>query len=134
MIALRKTSFTLYVGVRFFWGSFDKVKSLDIDVWIDSMVVTQGREFPSPEARKAPDSFALQLAPGTHRLRAVSDKGEADFEIDFELSKERRFADLSLNYYPKDSPLWIQCQPETNPEFSSPGFEFESRKSDFGWR
>ena len=32
----------LYVGVRFFWGSFDQVKSLDVAVWIDAEPVTEG--------------------------------------------------------------------------------------------
>jgi hypothetical protein len=90
-------SLTLVVGVRWFWS--DREGRLDIDVDIDGTPVTHGERFPTPAARKKPDSFRLQLTPGRHRLRARSASQGA--EIEFELSGTPRYAELCYDHYPR---------------------------------
>jgi hypothetical protein len=111
---------TLYVGVRWFRASGPG--RLDIDVDIDGTSVTAGETFPTPDARKKPDSFVVELPPGRHRLRASSRSRKARFEADFEVTRDRHYAQLCYNHYPAESP---------GPD---EGFEFEIQDRDFGWR
>lgn len=96
----------LYIGVRFFWGSFSELKSLDIDIWIDSKPISIGKSFPSGLKLKCPDSVYVNLSPGIHHIRANSVKGEAALDTTFTLDEDNCFMNLSLNYYPKDSPFY----------------------------
>lgn len=114
------SSLTLYVGVRWFQGSGPA--RLDIDVEIDGRSVTAGERFPTPDARKKPDSFHVELAPGRHRLRAACASRGAQFEVEFDLTRDPRYAQVCYNHYPKDSPG------------SDEGFDFEIQGRDFGWR
>ena len=125
---------TLYVDVRWFWG--EGPGSLDIDADIDGAPVTRGGKFPTPAARKKPDSFDVELSNGRHRLRARSASQGAEFEIEFEITGPEHFAQLCYDHYPKDHPYYQQYRP-FDPSGTSghrEGFNFEIRDSDFGWR
>jgi hypothetical protein len=112
---------TLYVGVR--WFGSDRPGTLDIDADIDGAPVTRGGKFPTPAARKAPDSFDVELSEGRHRLRARSASQGAEFEIEFDLTRDHHFAQLCYDHYAKDHPDRRQA-----------GFTFEIQVRDFGWR
>ena len=100
---------TLYIGVRWFWSSGPG--QLDIDVEIDGKPVTKGERFPTPLARKKPDSFTVELAQGRHRLRAASPSQGAQFEVEFDVADQARYAELCYDYYPKDHPSYPQDRP-----------------------
>ena len=128
------SSLTLYVGVRWFWS--DRPGTLDVDVTLDGAEVTKGQTFPSPRARKKPDSFAIDLPKGRHRLVARSTTQGAWFEIEFDVTRDQHYAQLSYDYYPKDHPYYQQFRP-FDPESTSghrEGFRFEIQDEDFGWR
>ena len=125
---------SLYVDVRWFWS--DGPGTLDIDVDIDGAPVTQGRSFPTPEARKKPDSFRLELPTGRHRLRARSGSQRAEFEIEFDLTGDEHYAQLCYDHYPKDHPYYQQYRP-FDPAGASghrEGFNFVIQDRDFRWR
>jgi hypothetical protein len=112
---------TLYVGVR--WFGSDGPGRLDIDVEIDGVPVTTGQRFPTPEARKSPDDFSVELSDGGHRLRARSASRNAAFEVGFETAGKPRYAELCYDHYPKE-----------HPDKSREGFSFTIQDRDFGWR
>ena len=124
----------LYVGVRWFWS--DRSGTLDIDADVDGVPVTEGKRFPTPAARKAPDAFVVELAPGRHRLRARSGSQGARFEVEFDMTENPAFAQLCYDHYPKDHPSYEQYR-RFDPASTSghrEGFTFEIRDRDFGWR
>ena len=127
-------SLTLYIGVRWFWSSGPG--QLDIDIEIDGKPVTTGERFPTPRARKKPDSFAVELAQGRHRLRAASPSQGTQFEVEFTVADKLRYAELCYDYYPKDAPSDRQDRPfdPNNPSGHREGFTFKIQDEDFGWR
>jgi hypothetical protein len=125
---------TLYIGVR--WFRADRPGRLDIDVFIDDEPVTVGQRFPTPKAKKKPDSYSEQLAPGDHVLRATCRSLKAEFRQEFEMIGKHLYAQLTFNHYPKADPRTAQVRPfdpATAPEHRE-GFEWEIRNRDFGWR
>ena len=119
----------LYIGVRFFWNSIETTQNLDIDIWVDSQPISIGKYYPSSDNLKRPDSISLTLSQGTHHIRAVSIDGKATLDATFELTQEKSFMALTLDYYPKDSPLWtLKIQEKDH------GFKLIQQNQDFGWR
>jgi hypothetical protein len=127
------STLTLYIGVSWFWGV--PVGTLGIDVDVDGRSVTRGQTFPTPAARKKPDSFHVDLTKGRHRLRARCGSENAAFEVEFEITARDRYAQLSYNYYPKDHPYYQQHRP-FDPQYphGREGFAFKIQDRDFGWR
>jgi len=91
------TNFVLYVSNQSF-----ALTPVDITITIDGKKVISST-FEVGEGKRRQHnwiSHGFDLTPGTHKLEAVSAKGDAKFEKEFEIKDEKHWAVLSYWYYP----------------------------------
>ena len=91
------TNFVLYVSNQSF-----ALTPVDITITIDGKKVISST-FEVGEGKRRQHnwiSHGFELTPGTHKLEAVSTKGDAKFEKEFEIKDKKHWAVLSYWYYP----------------------------------
>jgi hypothetical protein len=91
-------NFILYLSNQSF-----AVNPVDIKVFIDDIIAVE-QEFDVKGARGPQHNwiqFQFSLAPGKHTIRALSSKGRAKLEKEFEIKKKNQWAVINYWYYPE---------------------------------
>jgi hypothetical protein len=94
------------------------VVPMDLKVWIDGRVAVD-RNFSSSKGHYS-DQFRFTLAPGTHTLKAASNKGNATIERSFEMG-DRTFAALYFTPKSEAGPGGFDFRVSDEPIYAAPG-------------
>lgn len=99
----RGHNFELYVATAYFSGVDPAAtQPVDIRIFVDGKEVVSGN-FSYSAHRRQPERFSISLAAGRHKLLCMSAKGKAQFETDFQISKELQSAIVMYEYFMDDS-------------------------------
>ncbi|TET31589.1 MAG: hypothetical protein E3J72_22000 [Planctomycetota bacterium] len=87
------------------------IDPVDIEIRIDGRLAV--RDDFCVDDQHSRVRFTFNIKPGRHKIEAVSKKGEAKFEKEFEITKKRHWAVIDYWYYPMDQRGLLMKGPPT---------------------